>query len=166
MNDFGLVLRSELYTSKEVLEFARLADDSEHISHLLFPDIPNGYESIELSTASLALTKRIKVGTGVLRLAEYNPELLARRLQTIQFLSGNRFVLGIGAGSPGPKPGQTIARMFSSLEKTKESFISSSGWQLRLTESVTRIMGRVWVGYSENLRPTKDVQSCEIAEIM
>jgi len=125
LDEFGLALRPELYGKNEVLDFVRLADESRNISHVFFPDIPNGNEPIELSTASLTVTRRIKVGSGVLRLAEHDPNILARRLQTIQSLSGNRFVLGIGAGSTGPKPGPTIERMFSVLEGTKKSFGSN-----------------------------------------
>lgn len=125
MNEFGLALRPELYGANEILDFVRLADGSGNISHVFFSDIPNGNEPIELSTASLAVTKRIKVGSGVIRLKEHDPNILARRLQTIQFLSGNRFVLGMGAGTPGPSPAQTIESMFSLLANTKRSFSSN-----------------------------------------
>ena len=124
MNEFGLALRPELYRNSEIFDFVRLADASGNISHVFFPDIANGNEPIELSTASLAITKRIKVGSGVLRLTEHDPNILARRLQTIQFLSANRFVLGIGTGTPGQNPAQTIERMFSVLAETKRSFSS------------------------------------------
>jgi len=125
LSDFGLALRPELYANKEILDFVRHADDAGNISHVFFPDIPDGNEPIELSMASLAVTNRVKIGSGVLRLMEHDPNILARRLQTIQFLSGNRFVLGIGAGSSGPNPGQTIERMFSLLENTRRSFTSN-----------------------------------------
>lgn len=125
MNEFGLALRPELYGNNEIFDFVRLADSSGDISHVLFPDIPYGNDPIELSTASLAVSKRIQVGSGVLRLTEHDPNILARRLQTIQFLSGNRFVLGIGTGAPGPNPAQTIDQMFSLLATIKRSFSSN-----------------------------------------
>jgi len=126
MNDkFGLALRSELYSPKEIIDFARLADGSDEISHLFFPDIPVGSESIELSVASLAVTERVRIGSGVLRLSEHDPKILARRLETIQNISENRFVLGVGVGSPGPRPRETIETMFAQLEDTKKRFRSS-----------------------------------------
>jgi alkanesulfonate monooxygenase SsuD/methylene tetrahydromethanopterin reductase-like flavin-dependent oxidoreductase (luciferase family) len=126
MNKFALALRSELYTTREITDFARLADESNEISHVFFPDIPSGLESIELSAASLAMTERVRIGSGVLRPLEHDPKILARRLVTIQSLCGNRFVLGIGVGSPGPSPGETVRRMFAQLEDTKKIFESSS----------------------------------------
>jgi hypothetical protein len=46
LNEFGLALRPELYGNKEILDFVRLADGSGNISHVFFPDIPNGNEPI------------------------------------------------------------------------------------------------------------------------
>ncbi len=135
-NKFGLALRSELYSPKEIIDFARLADGSSEISHLFFPDIPIGSESIELSVASLAVTKRVRIGSGVLRLLEHDPKILARRLETIQKISRNRFVLGIGVGSPGPRPGETIEAMFAQLEDTKKRFESSDSFSSDIKEEL------------------------------
>jgi alkanesulfonate monooxygenase SsuD/methylene tetrahydromethanopterin reductase-like flavin-dependent oxidoreductase (luciferase family) len=125
-NKFGLSLRPELYSPNEIIDFARLADMSNEISHLFFPDIPTGPESIELSVVSLAVTERVRIGSGVLRLLEHDPKILARRLETTQNFSGNRFVLGIGVGSPGPHPRETIETMFTRLEDIKIRFGSSN----------------------------------------
>jgi hypothetical protein len=124
MSDIALALRSQLYKPDEILEFSALADSSSEITHLFFPDIPNAQESLELCTASLSVTKRIKIGSGVLRPLEHDPRIFSRRIATIQWLSKNRLALGIGTGSPGDKPGQTIGRMFSILEEIKSVFPS------------------------------------------
>jgi hypothetical protein len=120
--EIALALRSELYDRHEITEFSKLADSSSNISYIFFPDIPNGQDSVELSSASLALTKRIKIGSGVLRLLEQDSKIFSRRIATVQWMSGNRFVLGIGTGSPGVSPSQTIQRMFSLLEETRKNF--------------------------------------------
>ena len=43
-------------------------------------------------------TERVRLGTAVLVLPEHNPVILAKRLATIDALSGGRMVLGIGVG--------------------------------------------------------------------
>jgi probable F420-dependent oxidoreductase len=45
-----------------------------------------------------ASTVRVRIGTGVLVLPLRNPVLVAKEIATLQHLSGNRFVLGVGAG--------------------------------------------------------------------
>jgi hypothetical protein len=124
LTEIALALRSELYNPKEILEFPKIADASSNVSNLFFPDIPGAQESLELCSASLAETRRIKIGSGVLRLLEHNPKVFSRRIATIQWMSGDRFVLGIGTGSPSNKPSETIERMFSALEEIKKGFPS------------------------------------------
>ena len=43
-------------------------------------------------------TQRIKIATGILILAIRNPVFMAKEIATLQFLSGGRFELGVGAG--------------------------------------------------------------------
>ena len=50
-----------------------------------------------LSVAS-AITKRARLGTSILNLPFYSPALLARRLTTIDVLSGGRLIIGLGMG--------------------------------------------------------------------
>ena len=124
LREIALALRSELYNPSEIVEFSKLADASNNVSHIFFPDIPNAQESIELCSLCFAGTKRIKIGSGVLRLLEHDPRIFSRRVATVQWISENRFVLGIGTGSPGPNPSQAIQKMFSLLEETRKFFPS------------------------------------------
>src|SRR5713226_167139 len=113
MKAVALALRSTVYSSDEILEIVRLADDAKQVSCIFFPDIWASHDSIELSATALGATNRIKAGSGVLRPLEHDLNALVRRLGAIQFLSNNRFVLGIGTGKPGPNPKDTIDRMLT-----------------------------------------------------
>ena len=69
------------------------ADDgsfSESLYHMLDP-------FVTLSMAAAA-TKTLKLGTGICLVTERNPLVLAKEVATLDFLSGGRVILGIGAG--------------------------------------------------------------------
>ena len=55
-------------------------------------------DPVETLTFAAARTERIAVGTSVLNLPWYNPVLLARRLATLDVLSGGRLRVGLGIG--------------------------------------------------------------------
>jgi probable F420-dependent oxidoreductase len=55
-------------------------------------------DPVETLTFAAARTERIAVGTSVLNIPWYNPVLLARRLATLDVLSGGRLRLGFGIG--------------------------------------------------------------------
>jgi probable F420-dependent oxidoreductase len=55
-------------------------------------------DPVETLTFAAAYTSRIALATGVLNLPWYNPVLLARRLTTLDILSGGRLRLGFGIG--------------------------------------------------------------------
>src|SRR5712691_4709300 len=64
--------------------------------------IPDAYGRIvdpfvALARAS-AVTKTIKLGTGICLIPERNPLLLAKEVATLDRYSGGRFIFGIGAG--------------------------------------------------------------------
>ena len=52
---------------------------------------------LALARAS-AVTKTLKLGTGICLVPEHNPLLLAKEIATLDHLSGGRFLFGIGAG--------------------------------------------------------------------
>jgi len=72
-----------------------------------YPGTPDGslpevYKHVidPLDTLAFAAgqTKKIKLGTSVLDIPYYNPVMLARRLSTLDFLSGGRVIVGLGLG--------------------------------------------------------------------
>jgi probable F420-dependent oxidoreductase len=64
--------------------------------------IPKEYYHILDPFVALAkacgVTRRIKLGTGICLVPERNPLLLAKEVATLDYLSGGRFLFGIGAG--------------------------------------------------------------------
>ena len=53
---------------------------------------------------------------------EHDTLLLVRRVRTLQDLFSNRFVLGVGTGSPGAEPGRTVGAMLQRLYELKKAF--------------------------------------------
>ncbi len=118
----GFALRPGVFSPQEIKDTGVTLELSNRISHIFIPDGRSGYESLEITSSILALTKRVFAGSGVIRLLEHDPLLLTRRVQTLQALSSNRFILGIGTGSPGPLPGKSVSAMLRSLDELKEGF--------------------------------------------
>ena len=65
---------------------------------LLPKEYQNVLDPLEALTFVAAHTKKIKLGTSVLDLPYYNPVILARRLTTLDVLSGGRLRVGLGLG--------------------------------------------------------------------
>jgi alkanesulfonate monooxygenase SsuD/methylene tetrahydromethanopterin reductase-like flavin-dependent oxidoreductase (luciferase family) len=56
-------------------------------------------DSLQVLTAIAAVTSKIELGISVLQLPLRNPVELAHRVQSLQAMSNNRLVLGVGSGS-------------------------------------------------------------------
>ena len=120
----AIALRPQVHPPQDIARFAKMLDAEEFsmISNIFIPDIPGSYESIEVACASLAQTKRLRIGSGVIRLLEHEIKLLERRLETVQSISNNRFVLGIGTGMAGANPSDTISMMMDRLSTIETDF--------------------------------------------
>ena len=116
----GFALRPGVFSPQEIKETAVILDTSHEISDVFVPDHRIWYESLEIAASILALTKNVHAGSGVIRLLEHDPMLLTRRVQTIQAFSSNRFILGVGTGSPGPHPGQSVSAMLERIDDLKK----------------------------------------------
>src|SRR5271169_7111305 len=87
---------------------AQTADYARRIEAAGFPGIwvgdslgrgrPTLDPLVELAVLA-AVTRRVELGIGVLQLPLRHPIELAHRVQSVQALSGNRLVLGVGSGS-------------------------------------------------------------------
>ena len=118
----GFALRPGVFSPQEIKETTVALELSDRVSRIFVPDMRIGYESLEIASSILALTKRVHSGSGVIRLLEHDPQLLTRRVQTLQALSSNRLVLGVGTGSPGPRPGKTVSAMLQRLDDLRKAF--------------------------------------------
>src|ERR1700719_3691016 len=56
-------------------------------------------DSLQVLTALAAVTQRVELGIAVLQLPLRNPIELAHRVQSLQAMSNNRLILGVGSGS-------------------------------------------------------------------
>ncbi len=68
---------------------------------LMIPDTLNTLSPFPALAAAAAATEKLQVGTQVLSAPNRTPAALAREVQSLDMLSGGRFVLGLGVGRPG-----------------------------------------------------------------
>ncbi len=65
-------------------------------------DDPQGWwEAVAMAGAVAAVTSRVKVGTWILSALHRNPGITAKVVETIDEISGGRFVFGLGSGHAG-----------------------------------------------------------------
>jgi alkanesulfonate monooxygenase SsuD/methylene tetrahydromethanopterin reductase-like flavin-dependent oxidoreductase (luciferase family) len=64
-------------------------------------EVQGWWECVALTGAVAAATSRIKVGTWVLSALHRNPGITAKAVETLDEISGGRFVFGLGSGHPG-----------------------------------------------------------------
>jgi alkanesulfonate monooxygenase SsuD/methylene tetrahydromethanopterin reductase-like flavin-dependent oxidoreductase (luciferase family) len=87
----------------DVRASARLAEelglDSVWATDHLVASAPMLDSTVVLATAA-AVTDRIRIGFGVMLLALRPAAWAAKQISTLQYVSGNRVVLGIGTGNP------------------------------------------------------------------
>ncbi|MEX1022332.1 MAG: TIGR03619 family F420-dependent LLM class oxidoreductase, partial [Dehalococcoidia bacterium] len=93
-------------TPQEFLAGVQAAEALEYDSvwvgdHVLWPAF--WPEPIAMLAAAGAVTERIHLGTGVLLAALRRPAALAKQTATLQWMSGGRFRLGVGAGGEYPR---------------------------------------------------------------
>jgi len=121
----GLALRYGVFSPDDVTKTVELLDKLPETYRIFIPDGRAVYESLQTVSAILAMTHKVQAGSGVIRLLEHDPSLLARRLQTIQAFSSNRCFLGVGTGSPGNQPAKTIQSLIQRLDEVKNAFDKS-----------------------------------------
>lgn len=114
--------------SRDLLAMEELGYDTAYVyDHLTHPTAPGQWlaDGFATLTAAAAITEHIGLGTLVASAMLHSPVALARRAGTVQDVSGGRFVLGLGAGSPLcalADRGEmvTAAQMFARLRDTVE----------------------------------------------
>lgn len=119
-------------TSEEWTATARRAEDLGYDT-LLLPDTLNTLAPFPALASAAAATRTLHVGTYVLSAPNRNPGLVAWEAQTLRFLTGGRFELGIGAGRPAADrdaerlgadwgtPGDRINRVADTIRAVREA---------------------------------------------
>jgi probable F420-dependent oxidoreductase len=96
----------ERRTGKEVAAFARRAEElgfdsvwaTDHLLHGSVFYRTAWLDPIISLTYASAVTSRVRLGTSILVMPTRHPVLLAKEVSTLQALSGDRFILGVGTG--------------------------------------------------------------------
>jgi alkanesulfonate monooxygenase SsuD/methylene tetrahydromethanopterin reductase-like flavin-dependent oxidoreductase (luciferase family) len=84
------------------------------------------WECVAMTGAVAAATTRVKVGTWVLSALHRNPGITARAVETIDEISGGRFVFGLGSGHAGRQAhafGLPEDRVFGRFEEAVEIIV-------------------------------------------
>jgi alkanesulfonate monooxygenase SsuD/methylene tetrahydromethanopterin reductase-like flavin-dependent oxidoreductase (luciferase family) len=119
--NMGIAFRSSTIPPADIVKFVKVVDQSD-FTHAFVNDSSRAFDCLEICAASLGVSKGIRVGSGVIRLLEHDEKVLLCRLKTLQALSGNRFVLGVGTGNPGPDPRAKIDSLFTRLQSLRTGF--------------------------------------------
>ena len=117
--EIGLVLPvGEVFGGPSAARWHNIRDLAVRAEHLGFDVVwtsdellwrPTGpeplgwWEGVAMTAAVAAATSRIKVGTWILSALHRNPGITAKAVETIDEISGGRFVFGLGAGHAGPQ---------------------------------------------------------------
>lgn len=84
---------------KQVIDFSRSVDENENVHSIWTPE-SWGKESFSLLGAISQVTNRVKLGTSIVNIYSRSPATIAMGAITLDKLSENRFILGIGASTP------------------------------------------------------------------
>jgi alkanesulfonate monooxygenase SsuD/methylene tetrahydromethanopterin reductase-like flavin-dependent oxidoreductase (luciferase family) len=89
------------FSAADLTAFARHAEDAGldgvFVGDHLTPAVPVPDSTLALAAAA-AVTSRVRLGFGVMVLGLRHPAWAARQVATLQQLSGNRVILGVGLG--------------------------------------------------------------------
>src|SRR3954454_3766930 len=97
---FGVVA-AQAQSADQWSSMARRAEEIGFSTFLIPDTLGPTLSPIPALTAVAVATSRLRIGSYVFANDLRNPVLLARECATLDFLSGGRFELGVGAGRPG-----------------------------------------------------------------
>lgn len=90
---------SSLFNTQDILEFAKQLDYKPQVNSLWIPE-SWGREAFVMLGAIGAMTRRIKLGTSIVSMFSRSPATLAMAASTLDNISINRTIIGIGASTP------------------------------------------------------------------
>ena len=91
-------------------------------------ETPQGFwDGVSMAGAVAAMTSRAKVGTWVMSALHRNPGIIAKTAETLDDISGGRFVFGLGAGHEWPGQARAFGlpedRIFARFEEAIEIIV-------------------------------------------
>lgn len=99
--DLGRALEERGFESLWVVEHTHIPA-SRQTPYPLGGDLPSiyweAYEPLTYLAQAAAVTEKLQVGTGVLLAAQHHPIALAKRIASLDSLTGGRVLLGVGGG--------------------------------------------------------------------
>ena len=90
---------SSLFNTQDILEFAKQLDYKPQVNSLWIPE-SWGREAFVMLGAIGTMTRRIKLGTSIVSMFSRSPATLAMAASTLDNISLNRTIIGIGASTP------------------------------------------------------------------
>jgi len=94
----GFALRSTVFGPSSIAKIIPSIEESK-VDSVWFPSVGHAFDALDMCGISLGESHRLRIGTGVIRSADYDVARLLARLHTLGEGSGGRFVLGVGTGS-------------------------------------------------------------------
>jgi len=92
---------STLWAAEHIVFVEKIDSPYPYARDTTAPPVPTDLPILNPFVAlgyAAAVTKRIRLATGVCLVPEYNPLLLAKLAASLDFVSGGRFVFGMGIG--------------------------------------------------------------------
>ena len=90
---------SSLFNAQDILEFAKQLDYKPQVNSLWIPE-SWGREAFVMLGAIGAMTRRLKLGTSIVSMFSRSPATLAMAASTMDNITLNRTIIGIGASTP------------------------------------------------------------------
>jgi alkanesulfonate monooxygenase SsuD/methylene tetrahydromethanopterin reductase-like flavin-dependent oxidoreductase (luciferase family) len=114
---FGVFLPSYIQGEDPARHARRLRDFARHAEAIGFDSLwitdhivtahrfysVSWLDSLMTLSHVAAITERVRLGTSILILPVRIPAILAKEIATLEYLSGNRYIYGIGTGWYGPE---------------------------------------------------------------
>jgi alkanesulfonate monooxygenase SsuD/methylene tetrahydromethanopterin reductase-like flavin-dependent oxidoreductase (luciferase family) len=88
-----------LLSTYDLLRCAKMADQRENVDSLWVPE-SWGRESFSSLGAISQVTKKVRLGTSIVSIYSRTPATIAMAATTLDMLSGNRTVIGLGVSTP------------------------------------------------------------------
>jgi F420-dependent oxidoreductase-like protein len=124
-----------------------------------------GSDAITPATWILANTTKIKVGTAIIQMPARTPSMAAMTAMTLAQLSGNRFIIGVGASGPqviegwhGVPYGKPVTRLKEYVQIMKAIFAREGDLAFEGKEYQIPYMGAGSTGLG---KPLKSILHCE-----